>query len=264
VSRSIRLRTASGREILLVPETALRDPDSARHRSLRTRLDDDPFGRLALADAREDSWATSSSDVVVIDLGSAPMPGRPMLYSRDVIVDWDSIPMLSDLIGPRTEPVGPSVPVFQDPMDAWLSFEVVDERGVPADGRYVCSIDGDVNDGPLDRTSHAFRELSTSARGRLRIVDLRWPAWPFEGPTPEGPTPEGPSEPEVDPEIPATRGTSFEVVDEDGVALVGGYRVGDDTGEREGSFGGVIRVETSGTARLRLSVAGPTTTGGSR
>jgi hypothetical protein len=259
VSRSIRLRTASGREILLVPESAIREPESARDRPLRARLDDDPFGRLALADAREDSWATSSSDVVVIDLGSAPMPGHPLLYSRDVIVDWDAIPMLSDLIGPRTEPVGQSAPVFADPMDAWLSFEVVDERGAPADGRYVCSIDGEANDGPLDRTSHAFRELSTSARGRLRIVDLRWPALPFDGPTPEGP-----SEPEVDPEIPAARGTSFEVVDGDGVALVGGYRVGDDAGEREGSFGGVIRVETSGTARLRLSVAGPTTTGGSR
>lgn len=260
MSRSIRLRTASGREILLVPETAVRDPDSARHRSLRARLDDDPFGRLALADAREDSWATSSSDVVVIDLGSAPTPGRPLLYSRDVIVDWDSIPMLSDLIGPRTEPVGPSVPVFQDPMDAWLSFEVVDERGVPADGRYACSIDGETNDGPLDRTSHAFRELSTSARGRLRIVDLRWPAMPFEGPVPEGP-----SEPAVvDPDVPAMRGTTFEVVDEDGVALAGGYRVGDDAGERAGSFGGVVRVETSGAARLRLSVGGPTTTGGSR
>lgn len=258
MSRAIRLRTASGREILLVPETAVREPESARDRSLRARLDDDPFGRLALAEARDDSWATSSSDVVVIDLGRTPMPGRPMVYSRDVIVDWDEIPMLSDLIGPRTEPVGPSVPVFEDPRDAWLSFEVVDERGEPADGRYTCTIDGEVDRAPLARTTQAFRELSTSARARLRLEELRWLALPFDGPTPQGP-----SGPAVDPDAPAVRGTTFEVVDEDGIALAGGYRVGDDAGEHEGSLGGVVRVETSGTARLRVWVAGPTA-GGAR
>ena len=68
----------------------------------------------------------------------------------------------------------------------------------------------------------------------------------------DGPTPEPPTEPTLEPDDPAARGTSFEVVDEDGVPLRGSYRVGD----REGVLAGVIAVEPVAPARLCVSIDG--------
>lgn len=252
MTESFRFRTRSGRIVVLVPASAVR-PHSGAASGVGPRDSwEQPRFSGALTRARDDSWSTSR-DVVTVDLGMSALPGRMLWDGRSAQIDWDNLPMLSDVARkPSDLPPRPRAPEVRDPMDALLSFEVVDERGAPADGRYACTIDGAPNSGPLARTTHAFRELSSSARGRLRLEDLRWLDLPFDGPTPGVPT-----KPQVEPVVPAACGTSFEVLDEHGVPLRGVYRVCDDTGDREGALAGTLRVAGSGPARLRLRVEGP-------
>jgi len=184
-------------------------------------------------------------------------PGlRPPTFGE--VVDWDNATPLADLrrdeppavVRPRVEPR----PTWTDPLDAWLSFEVVDDRGLAAAGTFACTITGDVTSGALDRRSHEFRGLSTSASGRVQIRELSFAAavTGFDGPVPGGTpvSPVSPHEPS-EPSEPGPGQTSFEIVDEDGAPLSGQYVVSSD-GESRGELAGVVTIESHGPMRLRV------------
>ena len=185
-------------------------------------------------------------------------PGlRPPTFGE--VFDWDNVRPLADLRRDEPPPVvRPRVelpaPAWIDPRDAWLSFEVVDDRGLAAAGTFACTITGEVTSGALDRMSHAFRGLSTSASGRVQIRELSFAAAVigFDGPVPGG-TPMSPSEPSepVFPGKPRTGQTSFEIVDADGAPLGGQYVVSSD-GDSRGELAGVVTIESHGPMRLRV------------
>lgn len=56
----------------------------------------------------------------------------------------------------------------------WVSFEVVDERGAAADGRYRIALDSSEGEGELGRRGHRFDALSEVVRVELAVEDLRW------------------------------------------------------------------------------------------
>lgn len=86
------------------------------------------------------------------------------------------------------EPLRPREPLDRPlpPAHTWLSFEVVDDRGVPAHGRYRIALDARVEEGELDERRHRFGELHEAVQARVLVEDLRWddaaprPAAPFD------------------------------------------------------------------------------------
>jgi hypothetical protein len=72
----------------------------------------------------------------------------------------------------------------------WVSFEVVDERGVPADGRYRIALAAREEAGELARRGHRFDALPETVQVELAVEHLRWddivpiPAAPQRGDDP--------------------------------------------------------------------------------
>jgi hypothetical protein len=152
MTRSFRVRTRSGRIIVLVPEHAVRPVDGRENAWRRSALLEEPFGRSALRRARDDDWfgPIGSARTYVVDLGPiGPTPiSRPFgVFPGDEPVDWDNIPFLSELIdrGPTT-PTTPRLPGTTSPSaDSGeqgevtaplhsLSLELLHHTGVPFAG----------------------------------------------------------------------------------------------------------------------------------
>jgi hypothetical protein len=74
---------------------------------------------------------------------------------------------------PLRDPTDPSEPPPLVPT-TWVSFEVVDERGVPADGRYRIELDARLEHGELVQRRHRFDGLPEAVRVDLTVEDLRW------------------------------------------------------------------------------------------
>ncbi len=142
--------------------------------------------------------------------------------------------------GPPREPVAPL-------RTTWLSFDVVDDRGQPIpSGRFGAAIDGRGDGGPLDGEVHRYDMLREGAAASLQLEDIFWPFEPGvidEPVTP--PVVDDPAQP-LGPE--ASRFVTLEVVDEQGVALLGKYTLTDAAGEVEGELGDGLRHEVTGDA----------------
>ncbi len=160
--------------------------------------------------------------------------GYAMLVLRDEFEQldvWSHDHEIDDLA--PDEPPPPPIPDTREEL-TWLSFEVVDDRGQRLDGSYVCTIDGRVDDGPLQKDKHAYDDLLESARASL---DLR--AIVFTEPTPLGPV--FPVDPFAPTEHETT--TTFEVVDSDDHPWYGEYAIlQGDTELHRGDLAGRITV----------------------
>jgi hypothetical protein len=73
-------------------------------------------------------------------------------------------------------PGGPPAPPPPVPVESttWVSFEVVDERGEAADGRYRIGLDAHAEEGEIARRGHRFDGLREAVRVQLLVEDLRW------------------------------------------------------------------------------------------
>lgn len=132
----------------------------------------------------------------------------------------------------------------------WLSFEVVDDRGKRLDGGYVCTIDGRVDDGPLEREKHGYDELQFTARAQLdlRMLDL----FAADALGPVDPVDDG-----IDPDASEAEDgvTTFEVVDENGRPWLGEFALArDDVEQTSGSLRGRITVDPGLSAPLTLTL----------
>jgi len=78
-----------------------------------------------------------------------------------------------DVDEPLRPPLTPHAPEPPEPL-TWVCFEVVDERGVPADGRYRISLDARTESGELARRRHRFDHLRKTVQVDLTVTDLRW------------------------------------------------------------------------------------------
>lgn len=120
----------------------------------------------------------------------------------------------------------------------WVSFDVVDDRGEPVGaGRFGAAIDGRGDGGALDAEVHRYDMLRENAAAALQLRDIVWPFDPRAHDEPVAP-------PVLDPA--STRWVSLEVVDENGVALLGRYTLADSTDEVQGELGGVLRHAVTG------------------
>lgn len=114
---------------------------------------------------------------------------------------------------PLHPPGEPPAPAPTEPT-TWISFEVVDERGVPADGRFRLALDGRTEHDALARRRHRFEALLRAGPAELEVQELRW-----DEPAP-GPHVPGPSD------APAEGGLlSIELVDDRGEPLVAHVRL---------------------------------------
>lgn len=162
-------------------------------------------------------------------------------------------PEVHDLVLPRA--LGelpnrpPSTPEPRETPPTWVSFEVLDDQGHPADGRFRCQLDARLEGGDLQQMPHRFEPLMRGASAQVYLELLRWPD-------------ADPAEVDVgfdDDDVPrpgaAEDTTTFEVVDEDGRPLTGTARWSDDSGEVvEVELDG--RVEVTGSMpRLELSIS---------
>lgn len=113
---------------------------------------------------------------------------------------------------PLRNRVPPREPTPVEPT-TWVSFEIVDERGVAAEGRYRIALDGRVEEGELERQRHRFDGLRPAGPVQLRVEDIRWnAATPLDAPWRE------------DDPRPGDDGLfSLELVDERGVPLHGRF-----------------------------------------
>lgn len=204
MTASFRFRTRSGRDILLVPEHAIRllegPHDGSRERALR----DEPFGAVAIARARDDPWSTSR-EVLVIDLASRPPAGQPVWHTGEAPFNWDDVPFLGDLQpsgGATPEPAAPSVPrpvgptppvprpadpstvpvAPAEPAGAFVGFVVADQDGLAVRGRYQFDLDGAVQDGDLGHEIVRKEPVSTGAHASVTL----WPIG-YISPTRPGP-----------------------------------------------------------------------------
>ncbi|MBC8067568.1 MAG: hypothetical protein IAG13_04470 [Deltaproteobacteria bacterium] len=160
------------------------------------------------------------------------------------LIDWDDLPRLVDFSDP---PPG-GEPTFAT---TWLSFEIVDEWGRPADGTFTCTIDNAPHGAALARRLHSFDGLRAGARAQLSARV----AFDADRPEPSKPQPVTP-DPEwpVAPRDPDPQGVSFEVVDDEGRLLLGGYVLDDAGATHTGQLGRMTVVPARNAARLQLSV----------
>lgn len=223
--------------------------------------------RFADQELLVDSWDATFDDAIEaiaraiergvitpVRIASAEAGLRPIVPGATPI-RWDELQLLSDLARPgptRGVPGTPRhvTPTWVDPRDAWMSFDVVDDRGAPADGHFRVVVDGEADEGRLERTTHTFRGLSTSATGRVRIDSLSFTSTSMhlDGPVPGG----TPTVPRDGPLL--ARGASFEVVDDEGRPVVGRYVVRTPAGERGGRLAGIVVVDEVGADAARVKI----------
>jgi hypothetical protein len=93
---------------------------------------------------------------------------------------------------PLRSRVTPRDPTPVEPT-TWVSFEVVDERGVAADGSFRVALDGRVEEGALEQKRHRFDGLRPAGPVQLVVEDIRWDAtthphapWHEDDPRPGG------------------------------------------------------------------------------
>ena len=110
MTETFRFRTRSGRVILLVPRHAVRPLEAGANTWRERALREEPRGRSAMTRAMDDGWSTSR-DLVVVDLGVPPPPGRAVWSSGDEVVAWDDLPMLAELRPKHGDIDAPSRPV---------------------------------------------------------------------------------------------------------------------------------------------------------
>jgi hypothetical protein len=149
--------------------------------------------------------ALSEGRLVAVAL---PRPVRPLAEVEPTdlrtLGGWDVDAPLQPRVTPLTpQPVAPTT---------WVSFEVVDERGASADGRYRITLDARLEHGELAQRRHRFDGLPEAVRVDLTVEDLRWDD--------ASPRPDAPSR-DDDPR-PAGDGLfSIELVDDRGEPLRG-------------------------------------------
>jgi len=132
----------------------------------------------------------------------------------------------------------------------WVSFEIVDERGQPADGEFRCRTDAKLDGGSLERRTHRYGDLPPGSSSQLYAEGLRWPSSNDEGPditVGDGSLSE--------PVLPASGSTvtTFEVVDADGETLPGFAGWLDGSGARQQTTLGRV-TEIVGSEPLTLDV----------
>lgn len=152
---------------------------------------------------------------------------------------------LSELMDP--EPFArPAEPVAADAADelTWVSFEVVDDEGLRADGTFRIALDADVRDGELIRDQHRYDELRPAADVRLKVETAWW--------DPSAPVVVlGSDEPANAPAVTLR----FEVVDDEGEPVAGRYVLeGADGQLAAGRVDGDVRVEIPGGSPATLSL----------
>ncbi|MCX4247630.1 hypothetical protein [Paraliomyxa miuraensis] len=184
-SRSVP-RDPTGALPLVVPRSAVHErlDENAARRLLLEGLEDGNVGleheleRLAkeLCGTMVQS-VREAVDVVAHALGTGrlvaiTLPSTPRLLDAARVTDlrevggWEVVDPL--------RPAGPPEPPPRPAATTWIWFVVVDERGVPAQGRFRLALDGTAEDGELDERAHRRTELREGADGWLAVLDLRW------------------------------------------------------------------------------------------
>ncbi|MEM7155172.1 MAG: hypothetical protein AAF799_20155 [Myxococcota bacterium] len=92
------------------------------------------------------------------------------LMAEPVMTDLQELgdlgePLAADIPPPSSEP---------EPATTWVSFEVVDEKGRPADGEFRLGLDARVISGGLDQQVHRVDGLREAVRVELFVEQLRW------------------------------------------------------------------------------------------
>lgn len=143
-------------------------------------------------------------------------------------------------LGPRSDPTPREKPSAL----TWVSFEIVDERGDPADGEFRCQLDAKLDAGGLQQKTHRYDDLAVGTSSQLYAEGLRWPSSTVDDPDITV-VDNGPPEPT----LPADESpvTTFEVLDSDGEALPGVAQWLDASGARQkaklGRVGEIVGAE---------------------
>lgn len=164
-------------------------------------------------------------------------------------------PEVRDLVPPRTLgelPTRPAPgPEPGETTPTWVSFEVVDEQGNPADGVFRCQLDARLEGGELQQEPHRFEELKRGASAQVYLEMLQWPVDPLAV-IDDGPSAEPSTTGEVD--------TWFEVrlVDRAGAPLVAvplSFELGGQEQPHETDEDGRVRIESARAPAARVEVA---------
>ena len=166
-------------------------------------------------------------------------------------------PTVRDLVEPHHlgdlgQPTDPAAPPRERPAAlTWVSFEIVDERGQPADGEFRCQLDAKLDAGGLEQRAHRYDELPVGTSSQLYAERLRWPSSTVDEP---GITVADDAPPESPPAGDDRPVTTFEVLDSDGEALPGVAQWLDGSGARQEAKLGRV-TEIVGTEPVTLEVA---------
>lgn len=147
------------------------------------------------------------------------------------------------------DPLGPGDgPLLRPEATTWVSFEIVDERGVPAQGHYRVALDASVEEGELEARPHHFDGLRETVQVRMLAEALRWDA--------ATPRPLAPSRGDV-PRPHSVFGLSLELVDERGESLQAHFGLESAEGERlvEGTLAHRWQRELPGDGPVTLALS---------